>query len=146
MNELERFQEQFTTLTNFKPNRFHPLAWINGNPEIGANVYIGGMSEVNATGARVVIKDNCDIASFVAINCADSHRKCIGLLDDVERKDITIEENVFIGSHSVVKGGAHIGHHCVVAAGTIVEGVEIPPYSLVIGNPMQVKKGYYQPT
>lgn len=142
MNTSE-FKDLFAALTNFKKNRFHPLVWINGEPEIGENVFIGGMSEVNANGARVVIKDNCDIASFVAINCADSHRRCIGLRDEIDRKDIIIEENVFIGSHSVVKGGAHIGHHCVVAAGTIVEAVTIPPYSLVIGNPMQIKEGYY---
>ena len=141
--DTNEFQNLFAAMTNFKKNRFHPLVWINGEPEIGENVYIGGMSEVNANGARVVIKDNCDIASFVAINCADSHRKCIGLADEIERKDIIVEENVFIGSHSVVKGGAHIGHHCVVAAGTIVEAVTIPPYSLVIGNPMKVKEGYY---
>lgn len=141
--EINEFQELFAASTDFRKNRFHPLVWINGEPEIGENVYIGGMSEVNAKGARVVIKDNCDIASFVAINCADSHRKCIGLSDEVERRDIVIEENVFIGSHSVVKGGAHIGHHCVVAAGTVVEAVTIPPYSLVVGNPMQVKEGYY---
>jgi len=141
--ENTEFQEAFAALTGFRKNRFHPLVWINGEPEIGENVYIGGMSEVNANGARIVIKDNCDIASFVAINCADSHRKCIGLASEIERRDIIIEENVFIGSHSVVKGGAHIGHHCVVAAGTIVEAVTIPPYSLVIGNPMQVKEGYY---
>ncbi|MBC7949308.1 MAG: acyltransferase [Chitinophagaceae bacterium] len=141
--DMNEFQDLFAKMTNFGKNRFHPLVWINGEPEIGENVYIGGMSEVNASGSRVVIKDNCDIASFVAINCADSHKKCIGLADEIERKDIIIEENVFIGSHSVVKGGAHIGHHCVVAAGTIVEGVTIPPYSLVIGNPMKVKDGYY---
>ena len=43
----------------------------------------------------------------------------------------------------MIKGGAHIGHHSVVAAGTIVDGVTIPPYSLVTGNPMTVKPGYY---
>jgi len=141
--DINEFHDLFAAMTNIKKNRFHPLVWINGEPEIGENVCIGGMSEVNANGARIVIKDNCDIASFVAINCADSHRKCIGFADDIERKDIIVEENVFIGSHSVVKGGAHIGHHSVVAAGTIVEGVTIPPYSLVIGNPMQIKAGYY---
>ncbi|TGV30980.1 acyltransferase, partial [Mesorhizobium sp. M00.F.Ca.ET.186.01.1.1] len=66
-----------------------------------------------------------------------------GLQEDVDRKDIIIENNVFIGSHSVVKGGAHIGHHTVIAAGTIVDGKKIPPYSLVHGNPMEVKAGYY---
>jgi acetyltransferase-like isoleucine patch superfamily enzyme len=142
--DLEEFKELFASLTNFKKNKFHPLVWINGAPEIGENVYIGGMSEINAKGAKVVIGNNCDIASFVSINCADSHKKCIGLSDNVERKDIVIEDNVFIGSHSVIKGGANIGHHSVVAAGTIVDGVEIPPYSLIFGNPMQIKREYYK--
>lgn len=141
--ELSEFEVLFSRLTHFDKNRFHPLVWILGEPEIGENVYIGGLSEVNARGARISIGDNCDIASFVSINCADSHKKCIGLADEVERRDIVLEHNVFVGSHSVIKGGAQIGHHSVVAAGTVVEGVEIPPYSLVIGNPMQVKAGYY---
>lgn len=144
MDKLKEFQELFSRLTSFKENQFHPLVWVNGEPEIGRNVFVGGLSEINAKGARVVIKDNCDISSFVAINCADSHKRCIGLSDEIEKKDIMIEENVFIGSHSIIKGGAHIGHHSVVAAGTIVEGVTIPPYSLVYGNPMKIKPGYYE--
>jgi len=141
--DLKEFEDLFSSLTQIKKNRFHPLVWINGEPQIGENVYIGGMSEVNAKGARVIIGDNCDIASFVAINCSDSHKKCIGLSEQVECQDIEIENNVFIGSHSVIKGGAHIGHHSVIAAGTIVEGAKIPPHSLVWGNPMKVKKAYY---
>jgi len=137
-------QDWFSQLTTFPANRFHPLVWIVGEPEIGEGVYIGGMSEVNARGAKVFIGDYCDIASFVTINCADSHKKCIGLSTEVERKDILIEHHVFIGSHSVIKGGVKIGHHSVVAAGTIVDPVEVPPYSLVIGNPMVVKPGYYK--
>jgi acetyltransferase-like isoleucine patch superfamily enzyme len=66
------------------------------------------------------------------------------MTDYIERKSIIIENNVFIGSHSVVKGGAYIGHHSVIAAGTIVDGKKIPPYSLVSGNPMKIKKGYYR--
>jgi acetyltransferase-like isoleucine patch superfamily enzyme len=143
MNEA-RFREMFFKTIENRENPFHPLVWINGDPRIGRGVYIGGFSEVNATGSTVVIGEGCDIASFVSINVADSHRKCLGLADDTERRPITIEDHVFIGSHCVVKGGAHIGHHTVVAAGTIVEGVQVPPYSLVIGNPMKVKPGYYR--
>lgn len=139
----EEFQKHFSELTNIKENKFHPLVWVSGEPKIGENVYIGGFSEVYAKGAEVIIGDNCDIASFVVINCADSHKKCIGLSNTIDRKDITIENNVFIGTQSVIKGGAYIGHHSVIAAGTIVEGVTIPPYSLVVGNPMVVKEGYY---
>jgi acetyltransferase-like isoleucine patch superfamily enzyme len=140
---LEDFQQRFSKLTNFPSNRFHPLVWIVGEPDIGEGVYIGGLSEVNAKGACVKIGDHCDIASFVTINCADSHKKCIGLSPEVDRKDILIEDHVFIGSHSVIKGGARIGHHSVVAAGTIVGAVDVPPYSLVVGNPAVVKPGHY---
>jgi len=142
MNE-EEFNELFSKLTTYKKNSYHPLVWIVGEPEIGKDVYIGGMSEINAKDAKVIIGDNCDIASFVSINCADSHKKCIGIMQKTERRDIIIENNVFVGSHCVIKGGAHIGHHSVVAAGTIVEGIDIPSYSLIIGNPMKVKMNYY---
>ena len=137
------FAKQFSNLTHFKQNRFHPLVWINGEPIIGNNVYIGGMSEINAKGVSVIIEDNCDIASFVSINAADSHKCCIDIADKVERKSIHLEKNVFVGSHSVIKGGVHIGHHSVVAAGTVVDACDVPPYSLIIGNPMVVKEGYY---
>jgi acetyltransferase-like isoleucine patch superfamily enzyme len=141
--DRKKLQEWFTKLTRFSSNNFHPLVWIVGNPIIGKNVYIGGFSEVNAKNVNIHIGDNCDIASFVSINSADSHLKCINQSDEVTRKDIIIEKNVFIGSHSVIKGGAHIGHHSVIAAGTIVGPINIPPYSLVVGNPANVKSGYY---
>lgn len=144
MNEdQENFRLRVISALQIPSNRFHPLVWINGDPEIADDVYIGGFSEVNAKGARVVIRSGCDIASFVSINCADSHKKTIGLEKEISRRDIFIGENVFIGSHSVIKGGAVIGDHSVVAAGTIVDGVEIPPYSLVTGNPMKVKPNYF---
>ena len=133
-------------LSNLQLNKnpFHPLVCINGNPKIGKKVYIGAFSEVNAKGADVTIGNNCDIASFVSINCADSHKKCIGLSDKNSFKNIKIGDNVFIGSHSFIKGGAQIGKNSVVSAGSIVEGKKIPPYSLIYGNPMKVKKGYYK--
>ena len=141
--DISEFEDLFSKMTSFQKNTFHPLVWILGNPSIGKNVYIGGMSEIQAKDANVTIGDNCDIASFVSINSVDSHKQTIELSTEVERKDIVIENNVFIGSHSLIKGGAHIGHHSVVAAGTIVDGVKIPPYSLISGNPMNIKPGYY---
>ena len=143
MMKQDEYKQSFCALTTFKENPYHPLVWILGTPDIGENVYIGAFSEVNATGANVVIGAHCDIASFVTINCADSHLKCIELAKSIDRKDIVLENNVFVGSHCVIKGGVYIGHHSVIAAGTIVDAGHIPPYSLVIGNPMIVKEGYY---
>lgn len=142
--DIEEFKRLLALATDMPANGFHPFVWIVGEPEIAENVYIGGFSEVNGRGARVQIGANCDIASFVSINCADTHKRCIGLIEETERRDITIGENVFIGSHSFIKGGTVIGHHSVIAAGSIVGPGEIPPYSLVYGNPMQVRPGYYR--
>lgn len=141
---LSEFQKIFSEITNFKKNQFHPLVWISGEPKFGKNVFIGAMSEINANGANLIIGDNCDIASFVSINCSDSHKRCLELSSQIERRDIILENNVFVGSHCFIKGGAKIGHHSVIAAGSIVNAVEIPPYSLVVGNPMIVKSGYYE--
>jgi len=132
-------------LLGLYPNQFHPLVYIKGDPEIGKGVFVGFFSEVNATKGRVVLSDNCDIASFVAINVADSHKLCIGIHDEIERGEIILEDNVFVGSHSFIGGKTHIGHHSVVAAGTIlINGGHIPPYSLIVGNPYRVKEGYYK--
>lgn len=141
--DKNEFQKLFAEMTDMPSNQFHPLVWIGGDPEIGENVYIGGMSEVYAKGARVVIGDNCDIASFVSINCSDSHKKTIGISDEIERRDIIIENNVYIGTQSFIGGGTHIGHHSVVGAGTVVPRGEYPPYTLIVGNPAVVKSGYY---
>jgi len=142
--DIDEFQDLFEQLSDFKKNEFHPFVKIAGEPIIGKNVNIGFFSEINAKNSKIEIGDNCDIASFVSINSADSHKKCLDTSREIERKDIVLKNNVFVGSHCLIKGGAQIGHHSVIAAGTIVDDIEIPPFSLVSGNPMQIKKGYYE--
>ena len=144
LQDYEKFKEYFLKFVDNKVNRFHPLVWIHGEPKIGKNVYIGGFSEINAKGSKVEIGNDCDIASFVSINVADSHKKCIGLSEQIERSPIIIGDNVFIGSHSFLGGGTKIGHHSVIGAGVVLKKIEIPPYSLVIGNPLTIKDGYYK--
>ena len=142
--EEKEFKKLFLECIKNKDNPFHPLVWINGEPEFGENVYIGGFSEVNANGSSVKIGDNCDIASFVAINVSDSHKLCIELSDKNEKEQIVIENNVFIGSHTFIGKGTHIGHHSVIAAGIVLNNITIPPYSLVTRNPFKIRKGYYK--
>jgi serine O-acetyltransferase len=51
----------------------------------------------------------------------------------------SIGSNVFIGAGSIVIGKIHIGDHVVVAAGSIVVR-DVPPKTLVAGNPARVIK------
>lgn len=140
----KELQRELLEFLDFKPNRFHPLVWVRGKPEIGSDVYIGFFSIVNAKNCRIKIGSHSFIAPFVSLNCGDSHKRALGLMKTTERKPITLEHNVFVGTHSVIKPGAYLEHHAVVAAGTVVDPVRIPAYSLVSGNPMRVKVGYYK--
>lgn len=145
--DRETILNNLIEILDLKKNPFHSMVFINGPEcaEIDEDVYIGYLSEVNARGSKVVIKKGCDIASFVSINVADSHKRTIGIGPEIERGPIILEENVFVGSHCFIGGNTHIGRNSVVAAGTIlVSGGEIPPFSLIKGNPAVVYPEYYK--
>ncbi len=149
LSEIEKENElnKLIEVLDLKKNPFHPMVFINGPEcaEIDDDVYIGYLSEINARGSKVVIKKGCDIASFVSINVADSHKRTVGIAAEIERGPIILEENVFVGSHCFIGGNTHIGHNSVVAAGTIlISGGEIPPYSLIKGNPAVIYPEHYK--
>ena len=50
---------------------------------------------------------------------------------------VVIEENVWIGSRAIILKGVHIGRDAVVAAGCVVTK-DVPPGSIVAGNPMRL--------
>ena len=58
-----------------------------------------------------------------------------------EGKPIYIQDDVWIGTNVVVLGGVVIGQGAVISANTLVNK-DVPPYSLVGGNPMVTYKNY----
>ena len=52
-----------------------------------------------------------------------------------------VEDHCLIGNGAVINGDAIIGNHSIVAAGSVVlERVEIPPNSFVVGAPAEVRR------
>jgi acetyltransferase-like isoleucine patch superfamily enzyme len=60
-------------------------------------------------------------------------------------REVVIEENVWIGSNSVILPGVTIGKNSVIGAGAVVTK-DIPPFSLAVGNPARVVKQYVSET
>lgn len=54
-----------------------------------------------------------------------------------ERKPIHIGNDVFIGMNVTVLDGVTIGDGAVIGAGTVVSK-DVPPYAIVVGNPMRI--------
>lgn len=52
-------------------------------------------------------------------------------------KKINIGDNCFIGAKVTILPGTQIGENCIIGAGSVVKG-NIPPNSILIGNPAQI--------
>lgn len=55
--------------------------------------------------------------------------------------EIKIEDEVWIGANSVITAGVTIGKHAVVAGGSVVTK-DVPPYTIVGGNPAKIIKQF----
>ncbi len=101
---------------------------------IGEGTEIGDRTIINAS-QRIEIGARCSISWDCDISDTDFHQV---ILSDGQRPPITepviIEDDVWIGSHCLILKGVTIGHHSVIAAGSVVRR-DVPPYSLVAGNP-----------
>lgn len=59
-------------------------------------------------------------------------------------KPVVLEDHAFIGVNSVVMPGVTVGKASVVASGAVVS-TNVPPYTMVAGNPAKVIKKFPQP-
>jgi len=116
-----------------------------GELKIGENVGMSSSSIVCHD--KVTIGNNIKIGGNVVIYDTDFHsqsyKKRIAspeILDNVTTKEIIIEDNVFIGAHSIILKGTKIGQNCIIGAGSVVSGV-IPSNEIWAGNPAKYIKG-----
>ena len=98
------------------------------NIRIGNNVMFGG---------------NCKIwdTDFHSIEFKD---RCVGNDNNVIRKPIFIEDNVFIGANSIVLKGVNIGFGSFIGAGSVVSK-SIPNNEMWAGNPIRFIKSINTP-
>jgi acetyltransferase-like isoleucine patch superfamily enzyme len=102
--------------------------------QIGEGTEIGDRTLINVS-QRVEIGARCSISWDCEITDTDFHQ--VILIDGQQpaiTEPVVIEDEVWIGSRCLILKGVTIGHHSVVAAGSVVRH-NMPPYSLVAGNP-----------
>jgi acetyltransferase-like isoleucine patch superfamily enzyme len=63
----------------------------------------------------------------------------------ISSRGITVGDDVWIGSHVVIVDGVTVGEHSVIGAGAVVTR-DVPPYSVVAGNPAKVLRDRRAPT
>lgn len=126
-------------------------AYVDRSAQVIGNVDIGERSSVwcNATirgdiasitiGAESNIQDNCCLHVDRDAPLTVGDRVVVG--HSVTLHGCTVEDDCLIGMGAVILSRAHIGAGSIVAAGALVpEGKTIPPNSVVMGTPGQVKR------
>ncbi|NMB83855.1 CatB-related O-acetyltransferase [Candidatus Roizmanbacteria bacterium] len=63
--------------------------------------------------------------------------------DNLTSKPITINNDVWIGSNVIILGGVVISDGAVIGAGSVVTK-NVPPYTIVAGNPAKIIKTRFQ--
>ena len=117
------------------------------NLQIGNNCWFGAYNHISCCN-RIIIKDNLLTGKFVTIN-DNNHGSTERLMLDVRpssrpitsKGGIIIEENVWIGEKATILGGVYIGKGAIIGANAVVTK-DVPPYSVVVGNPAHVITKY----
>lgn len=129
---------------------------------IGYRTIIEDYTIINNGMGDIIIGDRCAVTSRVKLVgpvtlgnlvTIGSGAQITGLthnFEDVTRPikeqgvsaNITVvEDDVWIGGNSVIIQGLRIGTHSIIASGSVVTR-DVPPYSVVAGNPAKVIKQY----
>lgn len=107
---------------------------IGDGTQIGRNVMISAAKGINI-GKKCLISYN---VSFLDHDHNFENLETSPLDSGIgESKEILIEDNCFIGAHSFILKGVHLGKHCVVGANSVV-GDSFPDNSVIAGNPAKL--------
>src|SRR5262245_48364568 len=132
--------------------RVHPTAYIDdsdqviGDGEVGeeSSIWMSAVVRGDVNRIRIGRRSNVQDGSVVH-GMLDTHETVIG--DEVTIghgaliHGCTIEDTCLIGMGAILLNGARVGTASIVAAGTlVVEGMQIPPRSLVMGSPGKVRR------
>lgn len=106
------------------------------------NIY-HGLVFISYTG-KLVMKKGSGAAQGLTV-ITGNHGRSVGVrfkdtmrsrAEDIE-KDVIIEEEVWIGANVTICAGVTIGRGADIGAGAVVR-TDVPPYSIVIGNPAKI--------
>ena len=123
----------------------HPQANVTGDVWIGADVYIGPGAVLRGDWGRITVgaganvQENCIVHVFPGKDVILEERAHIGHGAIVHGAQVGA--NALIGMNAVLMDDAVIGAESIVGALAFVpQGMQIPPRSVVVGNPAKIVK------
>lgn len=121
----------------------HPQATVTGNVIIGRNVYIGPGATIRGDWGEIIIEDNCNVQENCTVHMFPGVTVHLKEMAHIGHGAIihgaTIGRDVLIGMNAVIMDRVKVGDESIVGALTFIKADEqIPPRSLVVGNPHKI--------
>ena len=123
----------------------HPNATVVGNVVIGRDVYVGPSAVIRGDWGGIEIADGCNVQEGCVVHMfpgvvvrleQDAHIGHGAIVHGAH-----IGRNVLVGMNAVVMDRAEVGDESVIGALCFVPSeMQIPPRSLVVGNPAKIVK------
>ena len=117
---------------------------VNGRSSVSKRTYLGSNVNFNGMqisgGGKVTIGDNFHSGPdclFICQNHNFDHGDAIPYDNTYVYEDISIGDNVWLGSRVIVLGGVSIGEGAIVQAGSCIVS-DIPAYAIAGGHPARV--------
>ncbi|MDB4085547.1 acyltransferase [Amylibacter sp.] len=113
--------------------------------KIGNNCYLGHRCFISS-GNSIILKDFVTIARDCKILgsshvVTDPFSPYI-MTGTTHNCSIQIGVNCFLGTNVMINGNVNIGHGSVIGANCFINNENIPPFSMVVGNPSRIIKRY----
>lgn len=123
----------------------HPQATVTGNVLIGKDVYIGPGAALRGDWGAIVIEDGCNVQENCTIHMFPGKTVLLKSAAHVGHGAIihggTLGRNCMVGMNAVIMDDVVVGDECIIGALAFVNaGMQIPPRSLVVGNPAKIIK------
>jgi len=121
--------------------RFGSLEAINGNIIIEENIFLNERVKIVSM-EKIIIEKNCIFGPGVLIydhNHEFKDKSKLIIEQGFCTGKILIEQDVWVGANAVITKGVKIGKHSVIGANSVVTK-DVPPYTVVAGNPAKIIK------
>ncbi len=126
------------------PSSFvHPQAVVTGDVTIGKNCYIGPGAALRGDWGKIILEDGCNVQENCTLHMFPGLTVLLKEGAHIGHGAIihgaTIGRNCLVGMNSVLMDHVLLGDESIVGALTFIkEGENIPPRSVVVGNPGKI--------